>query len=132
MMDNSKVEQNFLGTVEDIYEVTVLLDFYGQLLTERQYDIMDLHYNSDLSLVEIAEDLGISRQGVHDSIHKAKQSLAGYEKRLGLVERFREQEKNIEKALKSLKLVGDKTPELTKNTDYKMAIELLDKLLDTL
>ncbi len=132
MKDNSKEEVNSLGPVEDVLEVTVLLDFYGQLLTERQYEIMDLHYNSDLSLGEIAEDRGISRQGVHDSIRKAKQSLAGYEKRLGLVERFREQEKDIEKALKALKVMGDNKPELIKNTDYKKAVALLEKILDTL
>ncbi len=132
MKDNNKVEASSLGTVEDVLEVTVLLDFYGQLLTKRQYEIMDLHYNSDLSLGEIAEDLGISRQGVHDSIRKAKQTLEGYEKRLGLVERFREQETDIEKTLVTLRVMGEKAPELTKNTDYNKAVELLEKLLDTL
>lgn len=47
---------------EDIYEIGMLLDFYGQLLTESQYKCMDMHYNQDLSLSEIAEELGISRQ----------------------------------------------------------------------
>lgn len=131
-MDNSKAKQNSLDAVEDVYEVAVLLDFYGQLLTERQYEVMDLHYNSDLSLGEIAEDIGISRQGVNDSIQKAKQTLIGYEKKLGLVERFREQENSVEKALKSLKLVGDNAPEMAKNMDYKIAVELLERLLDTL
>lgn len=131
-MDNNKADQNPLATVEDVYEVTVLLDFYGQLLTERQYEIMDLHYNSDLSLGEIAEDLGISRQGVYDSIRKAKQTLADYEKRLGLVERFREHEKSIEKALISLKHIGEKVPDLVKNQDYIKATNLLKELLETL
>jgi predicted DNA-binding protein YlxM (UPF0122 family) len=131
-MDNNKAEENSLHAVEDMYEVAVLLDFYGQLLTKKQYDVMDLHYNSDLSLGEIADDIGISRQGVHDSIRKAKQALEGYEKRLGLVERFREQEKAAEKALDSLKLLGGKHPDLTDNTDYRTAVELLKKLLDTL
>lgn len=132
MNDNIKAEQNPLDTVEDIYEITVLLDFYGQLLTERQYEIMDLHFNSDLSLGEIAEDLGISRQGVHDSIRKGKQALSGYEKRLGLAERFKEQERNIEKALKSLKRMVKKNPELIKDPDYQQAMDILGKVLDTL
>lgn len=72
MNDNIKADPNPLESVEDIHEIVVLLDFYGQLLTKRQFDIMDLHFNSDLSLGEIAEDLGISRQGVYDSIRKAK------------------------------------------------------------
>lgn len=132
MNDNIKAEPNPLDTVEDIYEITVLLDFYGQLLTKRQHEIMDLHFNSDLSLGEIAEDLGISRQGVHDSIRKGKQALLGYENRLGLAERFKEQESNIEKALKSLKHMGKKSPELIKDSDYKQALGLLEKILETL
>lgn len=132
MIDNNEVEQKNLVTVEDVYEVTVLLDFYGQLLTDRQYEVMDLHYNSDLSLGEIAEDLEISRQGVHDSIRKAKKSLLLYEKRLGLVERFREQERVIDKALCGLKSMSEKLPGLSANTEYRESVELLEKLLETL
>ncbi len=132
MNDNIKAESNLLDTVEDIYEITVLLDFYGQLLTERQHEIMDLHFNSDLSLGEIAENFSISRQGVHDSIRKAKQALNGYEKRLGLAERFIEQEKNIEKALKCLKSMGKRFPESKEDADYKQAMDLLERVLDTL
>ncbi len=132
MKDNSKAEQRSLEAVEDVYEITILLDFYGQLLTERQYEVMDLHYNSDLSLGEIADDLGISRQGVHDSIRKAKQTLSSYEARLRLAERFREQEKQIEKALMSLRKIEEKVPDLGKNPDYQTAQGLLEKLLDTL
>jgi predicted DNA-binding protein YlxM (UPF0122 family) len=132
MKDNIKAEQNELDTVEDIYEMSVLLDFYGQLLTPRQYDIMDLYYNSDLSLGEIAENLGISRQGVHDSIRKAKLALESYEERLGLVERFKVQEVNAEKALKSLELLGEKYPGIKDDPDYKRAIDLLGKIIDTL
>lgn len=131
-MDNIKAGQNGPDTVEDIYEMTVLLDFYGQLLTPRQYDIMDLYYNSDLSLGEIAENLNISRQGVYDSIRKAKLALSDYEKRLGLAERFRIQEENVEKALKSLKRIGKKSPGIKEDPDYKEAIKLLGRILDTL
>ncbi|NLU52216.1 MAG: YlxM family DNA-binding protein [Clostridiaceae bacterium] len=132
MHDNDKASQGSINAVEDVYEIAVLLDFYGLLLTERQYDIMDLHYNGDLSLGEIASDLGISRQGVYDGIRKAKQALIEYEKRLGLVERFREQEKIIEQALENLKRLGDKHPALLEDKDYKKAVNLLDKVLDTL
>jgi predicted DNA-binding protein YlxM (UPF0122 family) len=50
--------------MENVFEITMLLDFYGQLLTKRQFDIMDLHYNDDLSLGEIAEQLEISRWSI--------------------------------------------------------------------
>jgi len=132
MKDNSKAAQHSFEAVEDVYEITLLLDFYGQLLTPRQYEIMDLHYNSDLSLGEIAEELGISRQGVHDSIRKAKQTLTSYENRLGLAKRFREQEAQIEKALLSLKKMQAKVPLIGENTDYQTAYRLLEELLDTL
>lgn len=132
MKDNIKAELSSQETVEDIYEITVLLDFYGQLLTERQYEIMDYYYNSDLSLGEIAENLGISRQGVYDSIRKAKNTLAGYEKKLGLAERFTHQEEIVEQALNCLKHMGEKIPEYNKNPDFKIAMELLGKILDTL
>ncbi len=118
--------------IEDVYEIVVLLDFYGQLLTKRQYDILDLHYNNDLSLGEIGEMLGISRQGVHDSIRKAKITLAGFEERLGLISRFREQEKNVSLALEHLRQVNGEMSDLGKNSRFKEAIRLLEKLQDNL
>lgn len=74
--------------MDKIYEQTMLFDFYGELLTEHQRSIyMDAVYN-DLSLGEIAEERGISRQGVHDMIRRCDKILKGYEDRLHLVERF--------------------------------------------
>ncbi|MBO5511864.1 MAG: HTH domain-containing protein, partial [Clostridia bacterium] len=56
-------------------EIGYLLDFYGEILPERRRDIMDLYYNDDLSLSEIAEQMGITRQAVRDSIKKTEQEL---------------------------------------------------------
>ena len=67
---------------------TMLLDLYGDLLTDKQRECYDLHYNEDLSLSEIAEQLSISRQGVWDNIRRAEISLAEYEEKTGLLERF--------------------------------------------
>ena len=69
---------------------SMLLDFYGELLTERQRSCFDLHVNEDLSLSEIAEQCGISRQGVWDNIRRAEQSLREIEDKTGLVRRFTE------------------------------------------
>ncbi|MBP3634167.1 MAG: YlxM family DNA-binding protein [Oscillospiraceae bacterium] len=67
--------------------MTLLLDYYGELLTEKQKTCFDLYYNQDLSLGEIAEEAGISRQGVHDTLSKAEQALLDFEQKLGCVAR---------------------------------------------
>ena len=68
--------------------VTVLLDFYGEMLTEKQRSFLDYYYNDDLSLSEIAENEGITRQGVHDMVKRCSKQLRGYEEKLHLVEKF--------------------------------------------
>lgn len=70
-------------------EISVLLDFYGEMLTEKQQDVVELYYNEDLSLSEIAAHSQITRQGVRDSIKRAEGILLGLEERLGLAKRFR-------------------------------------------
>ena len=74
---------------------TMLFDFYGELLTEKQREYFDLHYNEDLSLAEIAEDRDITRQGVRDAIKRAEQQLLEMEDRLGLARRFQEIQKTL-------------------------------------
>jgi len=69
--------------------ITVLFDFYGDILTDKQRDVIDYYYNEDLSLAEISEHLGITRQGVRDSIKRAEAILLDMEERLGLAKRFR-------------------------------------------
>ena len=69
-------------------EHCLLLDFYGELLTDKQRECCDLHYNEDLSLGEIAEQLGISRQAVWDNIRRGEGSLAEIESKTGLIRRF--------------------------------------------
>lgn len=68
--------------------ISVLMDFYGDLLTEKQRDTLDLYYNKDYSLAEIAEDLDISRQGVRDFIKRGEKQLYEFENTLKLAERF--------------------------------------------
>ena len=68
---------------------TMLFDFYGELLTEKQREYFDLHYNEDLSLAEIAALTGISRQGVWDIIRRAEATLRDIEAKTGLGARFR-------------------------------------------
>lgn len=79
-------------------EISFLLDFYGDMLTEKQRDVVELYYNEDLSLAEIAAHSGITRQGVRDSIKRAESQLLEYEDRLHLAARFR----RIEEVLSSI------------------------------
>ena len=77
---------------------TMLFDFYGELLTEKQRQYFDLHYNSDLSLTEIAQSEGISRQGVWDIIRRAEETLRRFEDKTGLVARFAAQRELLSRA----------------------------------
>ena len=70
------------------YRMTMLFDFYGDVLTDRQKEFYDLYYNEDLSLGEIAENYGITRQGVRDVIVRAEAVLTELEDKTGLIKRF--------------------------------------------
>lgn len=74
--------------MEDFVRQSLLFDFYGDLLTDHQKSVYEAYIQEDLSLSEIAQDAGISRQGVHDMIKRCRHILEGYEEKLHLVERF--------------------------------------------
>ena len=78
------------------YRMTMLFDFYGETLTERQKEFFDLYYNEDLSLGEIAENYGISRQGVRDVIVRAEAILTDLEDKTGLIKRFHAMHKQLQ------------------------------------
>ena len=77
------------------YRMTMLFDFYGELLTDRQKEFFDLYYNNDLSLAEIAENAGISRQGVRDAIVRAENQMQEIEDKTGLIRRFMQMQENL-------------------------------------
>jgi len=85
--------------MDELTEISLLLDFYGQLITKRQFEILDLHYNNDYSLGEIAEQMNISRQGVYDNIKKGKAALSSLEEKLKLIGRFSEQRNKAKEIL---------------------------------
>lgn len=78
-------------------EMTLLFDFYGELLTERQRACLDLRYNQDLSLGEIAQELGVSRQGVFDNLSRAEALLRNMEEKTGCVRRALQCRKAVQK-----------------------------------
>ena len=77
------------------YRMTMLFDFYGELLTDRQKEFFDLYYNEDLSLAEIAENYGISRQGVRDVIVRAEGIMTEMEDKTGIIKRFHLMQKQL-------------------------------------
>ncbi len=81
--------------MEKNIEISLLFDFYGQLLKEGQQKAVAMYYNDDLSLAEIADQLGITRQGVRDSIKRAEKTLYSYEEKLALLERFKQTENGL-------------------------------------
>ncbi len=82
--------------MQDIYKSSLLYDFYGELLTDHQKEIYEDYVLNDLSLVEIAEQKGISKQGVHDLIKRCDKILNEYESKLKLIEKFNNTKKDIE------------------------------------
>ncbi len=84
--------------IEDVIRKGALLDVYGALLTEKQRNCMELYFMSDWSLAEIASSLHISRQAVHDNLHRAGQALEEYEAKLHIVEKRERQRQLLQEA----------------------------------
>lgn len=101
--------------MDKILENTLLYDFYGELLTDKQKMIFEMYYQNDLSFSEIGEELSVSRQAVNDQIKRTEKLLTGYEKKLGLVERFIE-EKNAVRSILDIINNMEETQTLDKNT----------------
>jgi RNA polymerase sigma factor (sigma-70 family) len=77
--------------LEKFSEMSLLYEFYGQLLTDRQGQLVDLYYNENLSQTEIGETLGISKQAVSDGLKKAEAQLYKYEQKMGLLENWKKE-----------------------------------------
>ena len=99
-----------------------LLDFYGEVLSDRKRTVLDRYYNEDMSLAEIAEEIGISRQGVRDLIKKAEEELRFYEEKLGLAQRFRNTQQQAERLC--LLLEGQSVSD-----EVRLAVKELDAAL---
>lgn len=91
---------------EDRIFNAMLFDFYGELLTDKQREYYDLHYNEDLSLAEIAGESGISRQGVWDIIRRAEAAMTAVEEKTGLIRRFLERNAQIDELERELCAAG--------------------------
>lgn len=91
--------------MEKIVEIAVLFDYYGKLLSDKQYNVIDQHCNEDLSLKEIAELNGISKQGISDILSRAEKKLRFYEDELKLISKF----EKINSSLREISLLIEKS-----------------------
>ncbi len=89
-------------------EIGYLLDFYGEMLNDRKRTVLDMYYNEDMSLSEIAEALGITRQGARDLIKKAGDELLTFEEKLGMARKFRNLYECTDRAEAIIKADGSK------------------------
>lgn len=103
-------------------EIAYLLDFYGEMLTDKQRNFIDLYYNEDLSLSEIAENEGITRQGVRDSIKRAEAQLIDMEEKLKLANRFSE----LKEGLGEIKDCAEEIYQY--NLNHSLSIEINDNV----
>lgn len=106
--------------------ISLLLDFYGDILSERKRQAVSLYYNDDLSLSEIAEITGISRQGVRDSIKKSEAELTELEEKLGLAKRFEELKAEIAQITSSLSELAER--DKNANAEINEIVERLSSL----
>lgn len=95
--------------MEKNIEISLLLDFYGGLLKPEAAQMTDLYYNEDLSLSEIADQSGITRQGVRDRIKRSEQNLFELEEKLGMLKRFRQLENGLDKIAGTAKRICSET-----------------------
>lgn len=102
---------------------TMLFDFYGELLTGKQREYYDLHYNEDLSLYEIAEQNGVSRQAVWDIIRRAEASMTEMEAKTGFVERAARRRETAE-------AIAAEAQKLPDSAEKRLILELLGSLED--
>ncbi|KAF1086652.1 putative DNA-binding protein [Sporotomaculum syntrophicum] len=97
--------------MDKVIRMTLLYDFYGPLLTERQQKFFDLYYGNDYSLGEIAESYGVSRQAVHDMLKRAENILVNYENKLGLIDKFLVQRNKLAEVARLLNEAGELAPQ---------------------
>lgn len=117
-----------VSALKDALKEALLFDFYGNLLKEKQREIYEASVMEDMSLSEISEEYGISRQAVSAMLNRCRQSLSGYEEKLGLIKRFEE----TGKLAREIKGVAESIHKNTGNKDAGRIASLADRILGDL
>lgn len=105
----------------DALQMTLLFDYYGELLTDRQRMCFDLRHNQDLSLAEIAQELNVSRQGVHDNLNRAEALLINMEEKTGCVRR----DLQCRKAARKIAALAEQLADYGDETVSRLAAQIL-------
>lgn len=113
---------------EEIVELSLLFDFYGEMLGEHKKKIFEDYVLNDLSLAEIAEEEGISRQGVHDIVKRCTKQLKEYETTLHLVEKFQNMKEKLTKAAGLLDVPADSIDSNSISEVKTLMKEMLEEL----
>jgi len=108
--------------VKDV-NMALLYDYYGSFLTEKQADIFDLFYNEDLSLSEIGEHLGITRQGVRDSLKRGEEILTNMEEKIGMV-------RKTNGIMRATEILKDISNEIIISSGSKEKINMLNEVME--
>ncbi len=117
--------------MEKNVEISVLCQIYGKVLTEKQYEIINDYYNNDLSLSEIAENNGITRQAVRDIIKKSENKLYELEEKISLMKKIMNEKniiKNIEKELNEIKELTNSKMKLKSNSNLNSNEKIIQKI----
>lgn len=105
--------------MEKNVEISLLLDFYGEVLSEKQRTVVEMYYDDDLSLSEIAEYVGISRQGVRDSIKRSESTLYDMESKLKLAAKFRSMNEGLKKIKENAEKIGTFNSRVMRSMDVQ-------------
>lgn len=116
-------------------EISFLLDFYGDVLTERQREVMEQYYNDDLSLAEIADNFGITRQGVRDSIKRGEGIILDLEQKVGFAARYRAVQQGVaqlESLARSIRFANSNSysPSVEIERDVDQMLEEIRRITD--
>lgn len=111
---------------DNTLELTLLYDFFGELLTDKQREFFEYYYQDDLSLSEIAEIAGVSRAGAHEAVARARERLMEFEARTGVVARFKEAGRKVDALLEQVARLEASPDAGTRAAAAELRVGLLD------
>ncbi|MGI6734393.1 MAG: YlxM family DNA-binding protein [Anaerovoracaceae bacterium] len=113
-----------------IPEISILYDFYGVLLPPKQREIFRLYYEDNLSLGEIAEEYGLTRQGIHETIKRGEKKLRDFEKKLGLIRKFKQEKQIIDEMKENIRqLIQMRKEDVQLISELKELVKEMDQLV---